>query len=357
MSTAFKTSQSKVEAWRQCRQKYHWKYSERLAKRRIRRPFAFGRIIHEMKEEKANGGDPFEHLAELNKKHGHMFKEEVEEYGDIMTDTRLVMVDYYDYYKTKPLTILRRKGQAAEHAFELEVDKGALLIKGKIDQFAQTPNKLTWIVEHKNVKDIPDEDARWRNLQSMVYNRVNDMLGWFKVEGLLWDYIRSKSPSRPRILKSGLPSKAALDTLPSVVVDFYTNTLKKPAKDIPKFMIEAAERNRPHFFQRIFTPTKKKLVDLVWNEFIETSREMSEKHGKSKTKTIGRHCSWCDYEPLCRAELRGLDVDYLKESEYYEEPSDYSDWEAPLKPGGRHGKTKVANAKASTGTPATRRRS
>jgi hypothetical protein len=31
---------------------------------------------------------------------------------------------------------------------------------------------------------------------------------------------------------------------------------------------------------------------------------------------IGRHCSFCDFEMLCRAEIQGSDVDYLKEREY-----------------------------------------
>lgn len=331
MSEPYKVSQSKIEAWRQCRRKHYWRYVMHLVRKRIARPFAFGRLIHEMKAKQAEGDDPFAHLAAIKKKHGHMFKEEIEEYGDILTDVRLIMVDYYDYYAKKPLNPLRRAGIAAEHAFAVDIDKGNIQVKGKIDLFAQTPNKLKWLVEHKNHKDIPDEDARWRNLQSMVYQRVNDMLGWFNTEGLLWDYIRTKSPTRPLILKSGQPSKAQRDTLPTVVLDFWVNTLKKPVGEIPAFMLTSATANRPSYFQRIFTPMKKKLVDIAWNEFLETAREMSDLHGKTKVKTIGRHCSWCDYEELCRAELRGLDVDYLIEKDYYIEDKDYQeDWSPPI---------------------------
>lgn len=326
----FHTSQSKTETWRRCRQAYHFSYVENLAPRRINRPFAFGRIIHEMKELKAQGDDPFLILSDLQKKHGRMFKEEIEEYGDILGDTRLIMVDYYDYDKERgSIEVIPRRKQHAEHPFEIEIDKG-ILFKGKIDQFARSKNKLNWIVEHKNHKDIPDEDRRWRNLQSAVYTRAVDMLGWLPVEGLLWDYIRSKSPSRPSILKNGQFSKRAMDTLPSVVVDQIVNVMGRKPSDIPKFMIDAAKRNRPNYFQRIYTPTKKALIDKVFADFLETSREMADLHGKSKTKTIGQHCAWCQFEPLCRAELRGLDVDYIKEHDYYVDKADYKNsWQAP----------------------------
>ena len=38
---------------------------------------------------------------------------------------------------------------------------------------------------------------------------------------------------------------------------------------------------------------------------------------------IERHCSWCDYEPLCRARLQGNDFDFIKERQYEIDKGDH----------------------------------
>jgi hypothetical protein len=76
------------------------------------------------------------------------------------------------------------------------------------------------------------------------------------------------------------------------------------------------------YFDRVYTPTKKKVVDFLFGEFIETAHEIEELHGKSKRMTIGRHCDWCDYEAICRARLQGSDVDYVIEHDYTTRPED-----------------------------------
>jgi hypothetical protein len=83
---------------------------------------------------------------------------------------------------------------------------------------------MNWLLEHKNHKSFPNADHRWRNLQSSVYIRFIEMMGWWKVEGTLWDYIRSKPPTRPQILKSGGVSSRDLDSLPQVVIDTIKST-------------------------------------------------------------------------------------------------------------------------------------
>lgn len=311
-------SQSKIKTWRQCRFAYHQKYVKRLRKKRVARPLMFGRMVHEMIEADANGDDPFELLDRIDLTQGKMFRRELEMYGDIIADIRVIMTEYFQYWEEKgPLIYSRRAGRSAEHPFEIEVEPG-IRFKGKIDAVAKS-KKLRWLTEHKSFTKMPDETERWRSVQSAVYIRALDMLGWWQVDGTLWDYIRSKPPSVPQILKNGGLSRAKkVDTLPSRLRAFIAAQGLKE-RDY-KELIAMAEENRDSYFVRIYSPMKREVVDNTWSDFLDTAREIADKGEVSKPKTVGRHCSWCDFEGLCRAEAQGSDVDFIREREYTVEP-------------------------------------
>jgi hypothetical protein len=304
-----------------CRLSYHYKYVENLRRKRKSRPLQFGSIIHNMIEADANGDDPFELLDKIEIDNGKMFQAEIDIYGELIQDVADIMEDYFEYWEGSPKAVryLEHDGKFAEHEFAIEIDDG-ILCKGKIDAAAKSRG-LKWMTEHKSWGRMPSEDHRWRNIQSSIYLRVNDMLGWFKgLDGTLWDYVHSKAPTKPKPLKSGNLSTKNVNTLPSTV----SRTLRqlKIPRARAQGLIKAAEANRSKYFDRIYTPRNDAVIDVLFNEFIDTSREMSALHGKSKARSIGRHCEYCDFEGLCRAELLGHDVDFIKEREYTTEKED-----------------------------------
>lgn len=315
MATApFKVSQSKVKQWRKCRQAYHYKYIDKLRRRRIKRPFKFGTIIHSMLEAHANGDDPFEVLEKISFDEHKLFAAEKEMYGDIIKDIGVIMQEYFDFWGEDSLRMLRHDGKYAEHEFNIEIAKD-IVMTGKIDGVAKA-NKLKWLVEHKSFKKMPTEDTRWRNLQSAVYFRVIEITDWWKnLDGICWDYTKSKPPTVPQLLKSGELSEKNIDTLPSVVLRAIRKHKLNP-KDYKK-LITDAENNRRHYFLRIYTPINKPVVDRIFTGFVETAKEIAQDHGTKCDKNIDLHCGYCDYEPLCRAELTNSDVDFIKEREYY----------------------------------------
>jgi hypothetical protein len=310
-----------VSAWRTCRQKYHYAHVEQLMRKKKSRPLTFGSIIHSMIEADINGKNPFATLKKVEKEFGNLFREEREMYGDIIQDVKYIMTAYFDYWDGRPESIVYNPiGKfKCEIPYEIEIVDG-ILAKGTIDAVGKA-KKLNWLVEHKSHKVFPMPDHRWRNLQSVLYIRIVDMHGWGTLDGTCWDYIRSKPPTHPAILKSGLMSRAALDSLPDVVRD----VLKANKLDLKKNMdiVEQQEKQLGSWFERVFTPVSKSIIDPVVNDYIDTAREMSELAGKSRTKTFGRHCEWCDFRQLCAAELQGHDVDFIKEREYG--PNDYED--------------------------------
>lgn len=311
----YKVSNSKVKTWRRCRYAYHLKYVERLEKKRVSRPLQFGRLVHSMIEFHAEGKDPMSVIDTLSVEDMKLFRAEKEEYGDLLADVRCIMTEYFAFHGDDSLVALRVNGRYAEHEFNVEIAPG-IILNGKIDMIARTPNKLRWLVEHKSFNHLPSEDERWRNTQSIVYFKAMDFLGWRPVDGVCWDYIHSKSPAWPPLLKNGTMTRKAMITLPTRVREaIVKHELKeRDYRDV----VEAAAGKRKHYFQRSFNPVKPSVIKHVWSDFVSTAKEMADCHGKSRERNIERHCSWCDFEPICRAELTGHDADFIRRNDYRE---------------------------------------
>ena len=309
---AFNVSQSKVKTYRQCHQAYHYKYVKKLRRISKSRPLQFGTIVHQLHEAIANDLDPFEVLTEVSETNEDLFEAEREMYGDIITDIEVIMKEYIDYHKDSDLKFLKLNGKKAEHDLEVMIDKD-INLKMKVDALVKSKG-LRWLLEHKTHKSIPNEDERWRNLQSSVYLKALELIGIKNLDGVVWNYIRSKSPTKPQLLKTGDLSKRKIDTLPTMVLRVIEEHGLKAKNN--QVLLERATANRDSYFIRVFTPLNRQVRDSVFRDFVSTAREMKQSHGLKKEKNIGKHCSWCDYEPLCRASLTGGDVKFIKEREY-----------------------------------------
>lgn len=315
----FKVSQSKIKLYQRCRRAYYWKYVMGLRKRRVKRPFTFGSIVHSMLEEYANGGDPFEILNEIEKKDGKKFKRELEEYGDIISDVRDIMSSYFDYWESSndshsKLFFLRRGKKLAEHDFEIEIAP-QIIFNGKIDGVVKTQNKLKWVLEHKSFKKMPSEDFRWRNIQSSVYIRAIQMLGWWdNISGMCWDYVRSKPPTTPTLTKAKKISSKQILTLPITVERFLEENRMES-----ELLEEMGQNGLSQYFSRVFTPINSSVVDSIFKGFVDLSKEVADNHGTKNDMCIDQHCSYCDYEPLCRALMTNSDVDFVIKREYVNE--------------------------------------
>lgn len=323
----FRTSHAKVKVWRKCRQAYWYKYVDKLRKKLIARPLRFGRMVHEMIEAYANKQDPMAHLKAIAKRDDKMFRAQREEYGNLVDDVRVIMSEYFDYWEDPPnpnhkLKYIELQGKSSEHTFEIEIAPKIIAV-AKIDNFAHTPNKLRWLVEHKSGKAPLSEDHRWRNLQPAIYIRFNEIVGLPALDGTAWDFIRSKPPSAPQVLKNGELSARGLDTLPTKVIETMKAEGFKPSDKKYAPLIKLAEKNRGTYFTRVFNPAKKAMIDFLYEGFVNTSKEMADLHGSKRTQemNIDRHCDWCEFESLCRAKLQGLDYDFVRAKEFEERPS------------------------------------
>jgi hypothetical protein len=218
------------------------------------------------------------------------------------------MRDYFDYYDEDEIKYINIGKKKAEHEAFIEIAPG-IELQVKLDAIGETRKHGRVLVEHKTFKQLPSDDHRWRDIQSNIYKRADEELK-LGLNGTLWDYIRSKPPTMPLLLKDGTVSAKRLDTLPSALEEFG----KK--HDLPKRLMEAAIANRTKWFIRKVTPFKKAAFQMILSDFIESARDMAQNLGVQKTKSIDRHCDWCEFEPICRAELTGGDAKFVMKKEY-----------------------------------------
>lgn len=302
---------------------YWWKFVKMLRKKKIKRPFMFGTIIHNIAEadfEKQDWRVVLDGIELDNKK---LFRKEIEMYGNIIEDIRDIMADYFEYWNSHPtdsVKPIKHGGRRSEHEFRIELEPG-LWFTGKIDAVVKA-RKMKWVMEHKSFARMPSEDDRWRSVQAAVYFRALEAMGFDTIDGVLWDYVSSKPCNTPgELTATGKISQARIDSLPTRVrrwIKEEGHNKKEYAK-----LLTDAEANRRNRFIRLYSPVKRGVVKTIWADFIETSKEIQEYHGKRKAQTIGRHCSWCDYQALCKAEATGSDIDWVLKRDYDIETNDH----------------------------------
>ena len=315
-------SQSKIKAWRQCRRQYHWKFVEMIQKKMRKRPFMFGGIVHQICEADFEREDWEEVLSMIELDNKKLFRKEREMYGNIIEDIRDIMTDYFDYWDGHPSAVkpLKHDGRRSEFEFRIELGDD-LWFTGRIDSVVKSKG-MRWVMEHKTFSRMPSEDERWRSVQAAVYFRALEEMGFPPIDGVLWDYISSKAPNVPgELTKTGKVSQKKLDTVPSRIRRWIKEN-GHSKKEFAK-LLESSKANLPNRFIRLFSPVKRPVVDMIWEDFVDTAHEVQEFHGRKKDMNIGRHCTWCDYQPLCKAMMTGADVDWLLEREYQKEDTSH----------------------------------
>lgn len=320
----FEVSQSKIKLWRRCKKAYDYKINQKLIPRVTRRPLAFGTIVHGMLEAHFNGDDPWSVLKAYEKSQGKLFKAEEEEFGNILDDIQVLMECYFRFYKDddKRLTAWKNPNtdKRSEHNIKVVMvdlgKRGRIIYDCTIDTVLVDRKLNAWLTDHKTgVREVPSV-SRFTDIQSMLYVWAFEKDTGLGVNGVLWNYIKSKAPSVPRILKSGEFSRAASQSTTWFV---YRRALKNAGLDPKNYkdMKELLEGREVDFFNRVFLPVKKEVQQQILEEAIDTAQEMKE---FSETgpfpRTMDKHCLWCDYQGICNAELQGLDARSVRINDY-----------------------------------------
>jgi hypothetical protein len=316
-------SYSRVKTWRRCHRMYHYKYHERLARKKPKAPLLKGSILHEMLDARAIKQNPIAILNKYAAQYKSLFIEEREMYGDLIEDLRRIYGGYDRLYADDGLTVL-----ASEEFVATDILDGLRFI-GYIDKRVVDKNNRVWIMDHKTGRNIPGVDSRYADLQLLLYvwayNRDHKH---DRISGVIWDYVRTKPPTIPELLKKG-----GLSVAQNVNTDYETfmtaiqdNDLNP--KDYKERLAQLKNQESP-FYRRITLPNPPQLmIDQVVADFQNTAIELHTLSKVSKCRNMTKDCSWCEFHSICDAELRGHDADFIRESEFIvKDPSEHGNEE------------------------------
>lgn len=165
------------------------------------------------------------------------------------------------------------------------------------------------VLTHNTHKILPDEDARFSDIQTVLYYWALREEGE-QVDGVMWDYIRTKPPAVPETLKSGgLSKRANIDT----DYDTYLGEIQRLGLNPADYqdILTKLKQGKKVFFQRVKLPTPSEtLVNSVVNDFFNTAEQILE--ATTFERNMTRDCKSCSYYQLCSAEIRGLDSEFIK---------------------------------------------
>lgn len=313
---------SMLGSFRRCIKQSEYKYVHRLKPKRLGGPLKRGKWVHSLLEEDAKGGDWKTLHKKLSTKFASMFDEEKDFYGDMPTEIGHLMKSYFWHYKGDPW-----KYHEVELELTAELPNGVLL-RIKFDGLIENQWGL-WLVDHKSHKTLPKLAYRQLDTQAPIYIWVAQQNG-FPVQGFIWNYIRWKAPSIPKLVyaTSANPrlSKSATDT------DYptYKRAIKDYGLDPADYQERldyykslryepGAPQNSSFFLRSVFEKSPD-TIQRVLKEAMRTSERMNTydwSDPEAVERSVGRHCEFmCSYTDLCTNELLGNNTRPLLKQNY-----------------------------------------
>jgi hypothetical protein len=303
-----KASVSKVNCALRCLQKYKYRYIENIEKiYKDARP-QLGVIGHKSLEYYLSGKDWTAPIAEFEAELRKMMAEERSVYAHIPGELYRMIRGYINHWKKVDSGI---KTIAVELPFEVKTPKGNTY-EGVIDWVYEDAEGV-WICDHKFMKQIPNEAVRYLDAQTNLYFYAARGLG-FNPIGVVFDYIRTKPPTQPKILKNGTVSKADIDT----DVETYLSAIRSAGLS-PKDYMDVLEKLKHNvFYKRTKVPKPERITKNILDDFDNTCNliQLCEAN-KLFPRSMNLNCSWdCEYSELCFTEYSGVDSTFIREANY-----------------------------------------
>lgn len=314
-------SHSQVSTWRECEQRWEYRYGQRLVSKRIERPLHLGSWVHACLEAHYKFGDWRRghkvYLADYNK----LFEEEKlmldkgkskkqsmdrADYEPLPSQVERIVRSYLWYYR-------KHKEETLAVEVEYHLPREGYIQHGVIDRIYRDSDGLIWVQDHKVWDDIPLTEGTLHTVdpQLTIYlEGAKEALG-IEAAGVEYNYVRSSVPSFPSKNKDGSLSKS------EVATDYPTayRWLKENGYDPREYsdlllpLMGASPFLRRHRLPRNEVVTARVLADF--------DRSAAAIVGHVDTvRNIGRHCDWCPFQTLCRNELYGMSTKALRDMNF-----------------------------------------
>ena len=280
---------SQIAMFKQCRQKYWFNYIEKLESKALVRPLYEGRLIHEAIAEyygqKNQNKLPLNEIKEIisNKINGiittqrqeldnayEIPNEEMDEKLDKIEEEVLTVIDHYIAYAEEHDKF---EFIAPEQNFEYKIDDH-LIVSGKIDGIIKEPDGI-WLIEHKTTssKDFTDYiKTLMLDEQLELYLFIMKQITGKEIKGVIYNIIRKKIPTKPKILKDGSVSK---DSRIDTTVEVFKKALKDNNCDEKDYeqILEMLKKNEFIKRERIFRTSND--LQAFFDEWLETLKALT----------------------------------------------------------------------------------
>jgi hypothetical protein len=331
---------SMLKCFRRCPRQALYTYHDRLKPRIASTPLKRGTWMHNLLEAYYKGEDWEAEHARQAAKFSELFDEEKEKIGDLPTECLRLMKSYlWHYGANKDDKYHGWKIHDVEMSMDWELPDGDIL-RGKIDLLVEDRFGL-WIVDHKNMKNLPDFHSRVMDPQSAIYLWLAQK-NKIPVQGFIWNYLRTKGLTVPKMLKDGSRlSMAAIDTdyltYATAIKQYQQDYGLKITPEIKAKLIELKSQrwvpDQPQtssFFRRDIIEKDDDMLKRVIAENWNTARRMRNYNFKQRDaveRVILSECNWmCEHKRLCMVELTGGNPQNILRQDYrVGDPMDYYD--------------------------------
>jgi len=260
----------------------------------------------------AKGKDPYAVLAEYKKKYKKLFIEEAEIYQNTLEEGERIFKGYMNHWEDDGVEFVD-----SEVELKIELVEGVEFVV-HIDKVAQEKGML-WLWDHKTHKNLPTAEQRLSDLQLVLYFWVWNKLhtGKRRVSGIVWDYLRTKTPTIPQLLKNGTLSRRDIITDHAT----YLATIREHNLDPDQYrdVLDELAKQKSPFYDRVPLPAPdKNLIESVVNDTIDTAIEIRGLGEILKDRNLTYMCPSCEFYEICHADLRGLDINFIMKTRYEE---------------------------------------
>jgi hypothetical protein len=235
---------------------------------------------------------------------------------DTANEVAVVLRNYFLNYSQDALVPI-----LVEASFELKLPHSRTKFCGRIDEIARLGDEY-YIVERKTTgaRRACDYMAEVRfAAQPIDYVWAGRQLG-YPVRGVIYDVVRSKVPSRPKILKDGSISASACDT----TLEIFESTLRENSLQRGDYLetLAALERDKKDgvwFYRSVWGVT-----DAEIEEALEDKVQIAKSYGKAPyTRNVGAcnvQSRKCPYQSLCarahESDWQNFPVEFLGQLGY-----------------------------------------
>jgi len=310
-------SNSRLKTYHRCPKKYEFKYIYDLERKQRVMVLEKGTWLHVLLEEHYSGGDWKATHRERTIEFNNLPEDIRDDLGhDMPSECARIMSNYLRFWR--------------------EEDKQFTVVDTEMDEIVTLPNGLPfriivdlivedhrtgllWPWDHKSRGKLESSDNMLLDPQLTNYFTGLRVLGYEPLGGVIYNEIRTKVPTVPRLLKSGKLSKEKkIDT------DVYTyyRAIKDNGLEVDDYrdiLRHIAKKSVDAWFRRTRLPKDTPMLKAMAKDLVVTARDIrrSEKNDEWPRHFMPNDCKWsCDMKPLCIAQLHGADISSLIKAGY-----------------------------------------